>query len=77
MSAMTHASGEARGRLIHELVDRKSAAELLGVSPRTLDRWHLLREGPPRIAVGRQVRYRVSAIEAWLLAQETAGIRAP
>jgi len=56
--------------LFSELVDRSAAARLLGVSARTLDRWHLLRVGPPRILIGRQVRYRVSAIETWLLAQE-------
>ena len=39
-----------------ELVDRDVAAHLLEVSPRTLDRWHLLREGPPRIRYGRMVR---------------------
>lgn len=62
-------------RLIDELVDRITAAQMLGVSPRTLDRWHLLRIGPPRITLGRQVRYRVSALEAWILKQEVEPIR--
>jgi len=34
-------------RTFDELVDRDAAARFLEVSPRTLDRWHLLREGPP------------------------------
>ncbi|TXN72856.1 helix-turn-helix domain-containing protein [Methylobacterium sp. WL6] len=71
---MAHTANPQRRDLFAELVDRTAAAELLGVSPRTLDRWHLLREGPPRILVGRQVRYRVSALEAWLLAHETTSI---
>ena len=59
-----------------ELVDRQEAANLLGVSPRTLDRWHLLRVGPPRIALGgHKVRYRVGALRAWLESQEFAGPR--
>lgn len=59
-------------RPIHDLLDRHEAARLLGISPRTLDRWHVLREGPPRIRYGRNVRYRGSAIEQWLQGRETA-----
>jgi hypothetical protein len=57
-----------------ELVDRDAAARFLEVSPRTLDRWHLLREGPPRIRYGRIVRYRLSAIMDWLNAHETSSL---
>jgi predicted DNA-binding transcriptional regulator AlpA len=64
---------ELAGKLVFdELVDRDATAHLLEVSPRTLDRWHLLREGPPRIRYGRMVRYRLSAIEDWLSAHETS-----
>jgi hypothetical protein len=35
----------------------------------------LLREGPPRIALGRQIRYRRAALEGWLLTRETVGPR--
>jgi hypothetical protein len=59
-------------RTFGELVDRDGAARFLEVSPRTLDRWHLLREGPPRIRYGRMVRYRLSAIVDWLNAHETS-----
>jgi hypothetical protein len=52
-------------RTFDELVDRDAAARFLEVSPRTFDRWHLLREGPPRI------RY-LTAIEDWLSAHETS-----
>ena len=47
-------------------------AEMLGVSPRTLARWHLRRLGPPRCKIGRRVFYRLEAIEAWLAANETS-----
>ncbi|MBI6630362.1 helix-turn-helix domain-containing protein [Pontibaca sp. S1109L] len=46
-------------------------AALLGVSQRTLSRWHALRVGPARCKVGRRVLYRKSAIDAWLKANET------
>ena len=61
-------------RTFDELVDRDAAARFLEVSPRTLDRWHLLREGPPRIRYGRMVRYRLSAIMDWLNAHETSSL---
>jgi predicted DNA-binding transcriptional regulator AlpA len=61
---------------VGELVDRRQAARLLGVSPRTLDRWHLLRIGPPRIALGgRKVRYHLSSLDAWVRSQEFIGPR--
>jgi hypothetical protein len=37
---------EDKSTLVDDLIDRKTAAKLLGVSPRTLDRWHLLRGRP-------------------------------
>jgi predicted DNA-binding transcriptional regulator AlpA len=55
-----------------EFVDRSEAAALLGVSPRTLDRWHALRLGPPRVKYGRQVRYRLPAVMEWLLQHEVS-----
>ena len=60
-----------------DLIERATAAELLGVHPRTLDRWHLFGDGPPRILVGRQVRYRLSAIQGWLVARESSALSAP
>ncbi|GGA29956.1 helix-turn-helix transcriptional regulator [Neptunicoccus cionae] len=41
-------------------------ASLLGVSLRTLSRWHALRLGPARCKVGRTVLYRKEAVESWL-----------
>lgn len=37
-----------------------------GVSPRTLDRWHARRIGPPRIRVGNLVLYPKAGVQAWL-----------
>jgi len=45
-------------------------AEMLGISPRTLSRWHAQRVGPPRCKLGRKVLYRKAAIDAWLVSHE-------
>ena len=59
---------------IDDLLDREAAARILGVSPRTLDRWHLLRIGPPRLTIGgRTVRYRLSSLDSWIASQEAVG----
>jgi excisionase family DNA binding protein len=50
-------------------------ARCLGVSRRTLSRWHALRVGPPRVSVGRTILYRKNAVEAWLVANETQPTR--
>ena len=50
-------------------------AELLGVSTRTLSRWHALRVGPARCKTGRKVLYRRSAVEVWLDQNETQPTR--
>lgn len=44
----------------------EEVASLLGISLRTLSRWHALRVGPARCKIGRTVLYRRDAIEAWL-----------
>jgi len=51
-------------------------AAFLGVSLRTLSRWHALRVGPARCKVGRTVLYRRKAIQSWLAQNETQPTRA-
>lgn len=53
----------------------KTVAELLGVSRRTLSRWHALRVGPPRCKIGRTVLYRKDAVDQWLAKHETQPVR--
>lgn len=47
-------------------VDQKTAATILGRSPRTLEDWRGNGRGPRFIKVGRPVRYRLSDLVAFL-----------
>lgn len=53
-----------------KLLDEREAAELIGVSPSTLNSWRVRRVGPRFLKIGRLVKYRASAISAWIDAQE-------
>ena len=53
------------------LTPTELAAEL-GVCARTIERWHRLREAPPRTKVGKRVLYRREAVAEWLSAREQA-----
>ena len=46
-------------------------AEQLGIARRTLERWWRLREGPPRLNIGKRIYYREQAVADWLLTRET------
>jgi hypothetical protein len=48
------------------LLDAKAAAKILNASPKTLEGWRWKNLGPEWIKLGRVVRYRPSAIEAYL-----------
>ncbi|WP_210388146.1 helix-turn-helix domain-containing protein [Corynebacterium sp. HMSC078H07] len=45
-------------------VFQEEAAEILGVSVRTMEAWRQCNEGPTYIHIGRRVRYRISDLEA-------------
>jgi excisionase family DNA binding protein len=44
------------------------AADLLGLSSRTLQSWRSKKEGPPFVRVGRAVRYRRQDLLTWVAA---------
>jgi hypothetical protein len=50
-------------------------ADMLGVSVRTLSRWHLLRIGPPRCDIGKLRLYRQTSVNDWLASQESEPVR--
>ena len=48
------------------LVDQKGAAEFLGISPRTLEKWRVAGGGPVFCKLGRRlVRYELRELEAF------------
>ena len=52
------------------LFGNEAAAAYLGVTPRTLEVWRCTkRHQIPYIKVGRLVKYRQTALDAWLVAQ--------
>jgi len=44
-------------------------SEMLGIPVNTLYGWRCRGEGPPGYRIGRHVRYRRTAVEAWLETQ--------
>lgn len=56
--------------LLEGYLRRRELAQQLGVSPRTIDRWHSLRNGPPRIAIGRTILYNLNSVRGWLQGRE-------
>ena len=54
----------------------KDLAQALGVSERTVARWHHFREGPPRVEFGRKVFYRLESVNAWIASCERPEARA-
>ena len=54
--------------MIDQLLTNGQAAELLSLSPRTLEKMRLTGDGPPFIKLGRHraVRYRESDLQAWI-----------
>ena len=55
---------------------QKDLAQALGVSERTIARWHHFREGPPRVEFGRKVFYRLESVSAWIASCERPEPRA-
>ena len=59
-----HASQGPAGARMY--MNTREAANWLGLSPRTLDRYRVTGEGPAFFRLGRLVRYRREDIETWL-----------
>ena len=45
---------------------REQLAKALNRSPRTIDRWHAERVGPPRTRCKKLILYKKSAVSEWL-----------
>ena len=62
----------AKGELLDGYMSREEVAKELGVNPRTLDRWHQMREGPPRTRIGKKVVYARTDVAGWIEANREA-----
>lgn len=51
------------------LIDSQTLADEIGVPAATVAQWRYVGKGPDFIRIGRHVRYRPEAVEAWLAAQ--------
>lgn len=58
---------------MQDIDNQQATATYLGVSTRTLEDWRYRRVGPPYAKVGRAVRYRREAVDAWAKAQTVWG----
>ncbi len=58
-----------------EILSKAQAAAMLGVSERTLTRWHADGSGPPVSKTGRKSYYFKASVLAWLKAMEREGVR--
>ena len=63
--------------LLHEpLLGERETARLLGISPRTLQRWRWAGGGPPYLKIGGRVRYAKCVLESYLAqSKRQPGIR--
>jgi hypothetical protein len=59
-----------RDFFLSEFLDEEALAVKLGVTTRTLRRWHVMRIGPPRTTCGRKIYYRIESILAWFVSRE-------
>ncbi len=67
--------GETQSILAGLLTPKGLALEL-GVTERTIARWHQHRIGPPRVRIGRKVYYRKDSVIAWVGSCENSEPRA-
>ena len=56
-----------------ELLRRSDVAEILGMSPRTLESWGRDGRGPSFRRIGREALYLRSDLDAWILSQPAFG----
>ena len=56
-----------------EVLTAAEAADYLRIPIETMRRWRALGTGPRYARVGRHVRYRKAALDAWLQEREAAG----
>ena len=66
----TQESRPSNPNLLEGFLTREQLATALGKSVRTLDRWEVLRMGPPRVILGKTILFRIEAVRDWLASIE-------
>ncbi|MSV82288.1 MAG: helix-turn-helix domain-containing protein [Actinobacteria bacterium] len=61
----------SRNSTTERLITVEELSELLRVPVRTIYRWQQVRTGPKAIRVGRDLRFRPTAVTEWLVEQES------
>ena len=61
--------------LLDTYLTKSQAAAELGVTDRTLNRWHTERIGPPRTKIGARIYYRREAVAEWVRNREVVPAR--
>ncbi|WP_369026386.1 helix-turn-helix transcriptional regulator [Qipengyuania sp. RANM35] len=61
--------------LYSPLLNREEAAHYLGISFSTLARWAMLGKGPAFHKIGRQARYKISELDAFIDSQSIELVR--
>lgn len=56
-----------------EWLSRTEAAEYLGVAPKTMAQWAHYKRGPRYARFGRDTRYRITDLDAWVETQFVEG----
>lgn len=57
---------------VRQLLNNDEAADMMGISRRTLPVWRVQGKGPQFIKIGKLVRYERSELDAWILANTHA-----
>jgi predicted DNA-binding transcriptional regulator AlpA len=70
LAAIERDVASSRVPVLDGLLTPPALAGQLDVTERTLSEWRITGRGPAFIRLGKTVRYRSAAVEAWLLSQE-------
>jgi excisionase family DNA binding protein len=70
MMAATEGKSSLLAKFADDYFTKATLSKALGTSKRNLERLHQLRQGPPRIKIGKLVLFRREAVDEWLAKNE-------
>jgi hypothetical protein len=72
---VTDESTTGKDNLLAGYIPLTAVAKALGVSMRTMQRYHAQRIGPPCIRIGNTFICRIESVHSWLISREIAPAR--